>query len=130
MTVRLSPAALPAATQTESLLPGPPASLAFLTPAQSVRAGVCSGELQLAAVDAFGNPAPSADANVTVGLGGPAAQLFLDAACSLPAGVLELPPDAGAARFHFLAADAGELNLAASASGALAPASQLEDISP
>lgn len=47
-----------AATQPQSILPGPPAALVVTTPARSVLTGACSELVTVRMVDAFGNPSP------------------------------------------------------------------------
>ncbi|MBX7099946.1 MAG: putative metal-binding motif-containing protein [Myxococcaceae bacterium] len=103
----------------------PPVALAFETPARTASVGSCSAAIGLALRDASGsNTTASPAVNVTLAVAPMLADLFLDAACTQPAGTLALT---GTAQLYFKGTTAGTFTLTASASG-LTSATQDETV--
>ncbi|MGI5860881.1 MAG: hypothetical protein ACOX6T_02365 [Myxococcales bacterium] len=99
--LRLVPATLAGAYAPLRVVAGPPKALRVTTPPRSVAAGACSPEVEVAAVDAFGNRA-ALDAEIEVAIASRPAGLsfFADRGCRHPQETATLAGE-GAARFHF-----------------------------
>ncbi len=120
--------ALAPATQTETITDAAVASLAFTTPARTVTAGACSQELDLATLDAAGNPTTVATAMqvaLTASQGG--VTFYADAACGTPlaGNLLSFAAGASTGRFWLTATRALATTLSASLSGLPPPTQPL-----
>ncbi|MCC6335805.1 MAG: hypothetical protein IT380_17650 [Myxococcales bacterium] len=95
-----SAAGLVGASQVQTVTPGPPTSLGFVTPSPTVTAGACSNPVTLAVRDAFGNDAPgSAPRTVALSASPSAGFTFFDGpGCGAAATQVTVP--GGAARVH------------------------------
>jgi hypothetical protein len=131
-TLRLDVSApgLAGASQDAVVVPGPPAALAFATPARAAAAGACSAALVVEARDTLGNPAPvPADVALTL-TASPSAgfSLHADPGCA-GAGGVALAAGQRAATVYFRGTAAGEVTVDAAAAG-LTGASQTERVGP
>lgn len=116
-------------SQDELIQAGPPARLAFTSPAQDVAAGACSGAATLELQDAVGNPSsPSTDLAVGLASSTPTLSLFSDAACSRPASSLTLAAGGTTTAFFFLGTAVGQAVVTASTGGLYPEAQQTETI--
>jgi hypothetical protein len=121
------------AVQTETVNPGPPAALAFISPPKTVAVNGCSGSppVQIQVRDTFGNPSPvTAATTVTIT---PASGEYFDKSMCQSSGMLVndeliLPGGMDTASFYFKApAAAGPYDITVS-SPPLAPATQTQTI--
>jgi hypothetical protein len=125
-------AGLTPATQTEQIAGAAAARLAFTTAPQTVPAGQCSGVVTVEAQDVFGNPSTQGTA-LPLALTSDAASgfaFFSDPACSAAVTAATIPAGGSAATFHFAGTAAGPVNITADDAGALAAATQREEIVP
>jgi hypothetical protein len=88
-------------TQSETVVPAPPAAVAFVTTPQTVNAGACSQAVTLEVQDAFGNPSPPGGAALDLAASAGGFTLFADAACSVPATAAAVAPGATRVSFWF-----------------------------
>ncbi|HVE86255.1 MAG TPA: PKD domain-containing protein [Myxococcales bacterium] len=116
------------ASQAETVSPGPPSKLAFITLAQSVVAGACSATVTVQVQDSFSNPSPLGAASTLNLSSAPANVSFFDVPTCGTA-VTSLPMAAGTSSrsFLFQSTVAGTPTLTAT-SGSLANATQMETI--
>jgi len=128
VTVELSAPSLAAAAQDQSVLAGPPATVAFVSGAQTLAAGSCSLATTVEVRDAWGNPATGAGVSVALGAA-PAAgfELFSDAACSTTATGVTTAPATAQADFWFRGTTAQPVSVTASGA-TLAADTQVETI--
>ncbi|MGC4119799.1 MAG: DUF2341 domain-containing protein [Myxococcales bacterium] len=119
-----------AATQVESIQNGPPGRLAFLTPARTLTAGVCSAQaLTVQARDGYNNPA-SVSAAMTVNLSAaPAAgfTFFTDAGCGTSTTTLTIAAGASSGNFWVRGTATGSVVVTAAAAG-MTSATQTESV--
>jgi hypothetical protein len=128
-TVTASAAGLTSAAQTETLVAAAASQLTFATAAQTVTAGVCSGVVTLAALDAWGNPgAVAPPAATSISVAGIGVAVHAGAGCG-GAAVTSVTLAAGATStdLSFVGTTAGAAAVTASAAG-LTGASQGETI--
>lgn len=118
------------ASQAQTINPGPPAKLAFITPSQSVVAGVCATTVTVQVQDTFSNPSPLGAATTLTLSSAPANVTFFDVP-TCGSGIASLPMAAGTSSrsFLFQSIVAGTPILTASATG-LSDATQTETILP
>jgi hypothetical protein len=118
------------AVQRETVAAGPPAALAFVTPAQAINAGACSQSAAVEVRDAYGNPSPEAARTLAL-TATPAGGVtfFAGPACSGAATTITVPAGEARAAFTFSGATAQTVTVTAAASG-LASASQDELVTP
>ncbi|ADO71345.1 hypothetical protein [Stigmatella aurantiaca] len=119
------------ANQAVTFRAGPPASLSFVTSAQTLPAGGCSARVEIEARDTFTNPASFTSAR-TVGLktqNGSGITFFTDPECKTPLSELVLPAGEPRAFFYFKGRTGGQVTLATTVSG-LAQITQRETILP
>lgn len=131
VTVDAQSPGLAPAQQVETVTAGPPAQLVFVTPPQTVGAGMCSAVATVEARDAFGNPAPNAAARTLALSAAPPAGVtfFSDPGCSTASASVGLPAGATQASFFFRATQVGTLTLTAASAG-LTPAQQQATVAP
>jgi hypothetical protein len=125
--VRATATGLTAATQDETVIAGPPASLSFTTLSQTLQAGVCSAAAEVEARDANGNPTTSStplSLSVTPATG---FTFFTDATCTTATTTVPFASGSTRARFYFKGITGGVVTLSATHPGASA-ASQSETI--
>ncbi|HEY8207567.1 MAG TPA: hypothetical protein VIG99_08805 [Myxococcaceae bacterium] len=119
------------ASQSETINPGPPASLEISTAAQTILARACSSVVTLTFRDAFGNAAPVSVATFvplsSTPAGGPS--FFSDSSCANAIGSAPFAASTSASSFYFRGRTGGTFTVTASP-GALAPVSQSEVILP
>lgn len=128
LVLSVTPAALPAAAQTETIVAAGPDRLAFVTGPQTVQAGACSAPVTVEAQDAYGNPVVvSTTAGSPVVLSGADLTFFAGAGCT--GGAVAFAPGATTATFSFRRTlpGTGAVDVTAGA-GALAPAVQTETV--
>ena len=126
--VAAAPPLSPAAGDVTSI--ARPDHLAFVTAAQSLRAGACSGSTTVELRDVLDAPSTAAS-SVAIALGADATArvtFFADAQCRTPASSVVVAAGASRGTFSFAALSAGATTLAASAAG-YSSASQLEQVS-
>ncbi|MEW5737941.1 MAG: hypothetical protein AB1938_03390 [Myxococcota bacterium] len=125
-----SPGLTPA-QQVETVTPAPPAQLVFLTAAQTVGAGMCSGVATVEARDAFGNAAPDTAARVLALSAAPSTGVtfFADPGCTTASSNVTLPAGSTQASFFFRATQVGTLTLTAASAG-LTSAQQQATVTP
>jgi hypothetical protein len=119
VTVTAASAGLQSGVQTENLQPGPATRLTFTSAPQTVRAGACSGALEVGLLDSLGNAA-IASAQLTVTLGAtPAAgvALYSDAACTTAATSFDIAAGMASGHLFFKATVALIETIDASAPG-------------
>lgn len=125
-----STAAVSGASQVETILPGPAASLAFTTAPQVLNAGACSQPATVQVRDAFGNAAPLAQGGPLSLSASPATLgFFADAACASPATSAAVGAGSSEATFHFRGTSAGAVAITAASAG-WTSAQQTETIGP
>ena len=130
VTVTASAAGMPNATQTETIVAGPPTKLTFTTPARTAAAGACSQLVTLRSYDAWGNLSAVAVATA-VGLSAvPAAgfTFFADAACGTPA-TPTLAAGANTVSVYFRGTASGAVTVNATVAGWTGD-SQVETLTP
>ena len=116
--VRITVPGLAAVVQAETIVAGPPAQLAFVTPAQTVAVNTCSARAVIEVQDSVGNPsAQSADAIAALGSSSGSGTFFADQKCLTTRTQLALPADGGQASFYFLDTATGTPTLTASSAG-------------
>ena len=97
-------ASLAPASQSQTIIAGPPAVWQFVTAAQLVGAGLCSGLATVEQADSFGNSATQATA-ISVGLlsSSSGASFYADSTCGVPAvdGGLTIDAGTSAASFYW-----------------------------
>jgi hypothetical protein len=119
------------ASQTETIIPGPPTVLAFLTSSQTLPAGGCSAAVDFETRDSSGNVSP-VTTQTRVGLTALASAGILfstGSGCDTPATEVVLAQGTSRGRFYFKGRTGGTFSLSASASG-FSTASQSETILP
>ncbi|HVE85973.1 MAG TPA: hypothetical protein VND93_24120, partial [Myxococcales bacterium] len=117
------------ATQTETILAGPPGALAFATAAQTLPAGGCSAVITVQTRDGFGNPSnvsgATAVALATTSTGG---RFFTDAACgTAPVTQVSISAGTQSASFYYRDTRSGTSTLTATA-GSLTGGTQDETV--
>ncbi|HEY3445118.1 MAG TPA: hypothetical protein VGK67_02095 [Myxococcales bacterium] len=120
------------ARQAQWIGPSTPEELAYVSPAQTVMAGVCSAPVALQVRDRFGNPSPVATPSVITLSAAPSAgfALLADASCTTPAvDHLDLAPGESEARVFFSGTPAGTVVVTAKLA-ALPAAQQAETVAP
>lgn len=109
---------------------GPASALAFLTPAQDVAAGACSGKVTVQSQDSAGNLVPSAE-TFSLAASGPAGAgvtFHADSACTGAAlTTVDLSGPQAEATFYFKSSQPGAASVSVSG-GTLSPASQDQGI--
>lgn len=127
--VTAAAASLSSASQAESIVAGPPAALAFTTPAQLVTAGACSAPVTVEVEDAFGNPAAVTSATpVNLSAAPPSGFTFsASSSCAGAVTAVNVPIGASSAVFYFRSTAAGAVTISGSSSP-LTSASQSETI--
>jgi hypothetical protein len=131
VTVTASSAGLASASQGETIVAAPAASLAFSSAPQSVMAGTCSAAASLELRDAWGNVA-TAGAAVAVSLAatpGAGFGFYADPSCTVPVSAVAIAAGLSGADFWFDSTAAASVTVDATAAG-LGGASQLETITP
>ena len=129
--VDASTTGLTGATQLETIDPGGPAQIGFLTASQQVDAGACSATTTVELRDALGNPvAPSASVGVTL-LASPDAgfAFFQDSACQAGNASATISQGMAETSFWFSGTQAGSISLTAQAIG-LDAGTQTEVVTP
>ncbi len=120
---------LTSASQTQAVVPGAPAQLAFSSAPLTTPAGACAGPVTLALQDASGN-ASAAASDLSVALVGPGGVTFYAAAgCGAAVSSVTVAMGSASAAFWFRATAAGATPLDASASG-VSGASQTQTVIP
>ncbi|MBK7859377.1 MAG: hypothetical protein IPJ65_12295 [Archangiaceae bacterium] len=118
------------ATQTETVVPGDPTRIVFVTASQRVTAGACSGAMTLKLQDAqlTDTTAPTA---LSLAVSGPSLRFFTSSTCALSSLVTDAPVPAGAGTttVYFIATGAGAPVVTASGAG-LTLATQVQTIDP
>jgi len=133
--INAAAAGLTGTAQTETINPGTASRLAFITPARTVVAGVCSGPTKpvtVQAQDSFGNASNVGSATVVTLSSAPAgASFFSDSGCTTPLSLNQVTIAAGtnSASFYFSATRAGTLTLTGAATG-FVNANQAQTVSP
>jgi len=126
--VTAAPAGLTPASQTETIVAGAPAKLAFTTPARSAVAAVCSPAVTVTVQDASDNASPvPMPLSVTLAVG--ALQLFSDATCMTAATGLTIATGQTSGTFYFRSNAAAAYPMTASAGG-LTDAVQTATVTP
>ncbi|MDP1822248.1 MAG: right-handed parallel beta-helix repeat-containing protein [Archangium sp.] len=131
VTLDAASAPLGPAQQVQTILPAPPAGLAFLTAPQTVSAAACSAIATVQLQDAFGNPATQATARPLNLAAAPAAgfTFYSDPGCTTPVTLATLAAGATEADFFFSASTVGPVTVTVSSTG-LTPAQQVETVQP
>ena len=127
--VTVSSAGLISTQQTETIVPGAPAALAFTSAPQSRAAGACSGAATLEVRDGLGNASAVAAATPVALSAAPAAgfTFYADAACATPAASVTVTAGTTTAALWFKGTLARSELVTATAAG-LSPATQTETI--
>jgi hypothetical protein len=127
--VTASAGALTPATQTETVVAAAATRLAFITAAQTVQAGSCSGAATVQAQDGYGNPyVVSTSSATSVALSGGDLSFYAGPGCGGGAvTTVSIPAGATSTTFSFSGTVAGAVAVSADA-GALASGSQTETV--
>ncbi len=119
---------LPPATQMETLLVGPPAKLAFITPPQTVSVSTCSALVTVELEDQAGNASPlTTDLTIALADSSAGAALFSDYTCATPLTGLTFDAGVTSGSLYFQDPNLGTSTLTAGAS-MLAGGAQQETI--
>ena len=105
------------ASQTETIIPGTPTVLAFLTTSQTLPAGGCSAAVDFETRDSLGNVSP-VTTQTRVGLGASSSagvSFFTDSGCATAATEVVLDEGSSTGRFYFKGRTGGTFSLSASA---------------
>ncbi len=128
-TLTAAASGLTSGTQVQTINPGPVASLAFVSAAQSLTAGTCSAVATVESRDAFGNVSPVAGATaVTLSSDSPGGTFFSNATCGAAIAGVTIPAGASSVGFFFRDTRAGSPVLTAASSG-VTSATQTQTIS-
>lgn len=128
VTLTASAGALGTAMQTETVVPGDPTRIVFVTPTQTVVAGACSTAMTLKLVDAQGTDT-TATMPTSIGLSAPTMTFFTASNCSAGSAITaaNIPAGAGNVTVYFSATGAGAPSVTASGGG-LMQAAQVQTI--
>lgn len=119
VTVTVSANSIDPDTQIETISAGPPASLAIVTPPQTLTAGACSNGVGIEVRDGNGNTTPLAS-SMTIDLAAaPAAQFtfYSDPGCTAPASTIDVAAGTSSTTVYFRGRRAGQVDVTVSAVG-------------